>query len=216
MGLDIYHKKVTDTPERCVSELMEDEFPSIIYACELPPAAFSRLGFDRFIKKELVPGYFDKVAIFLNEENKALAKPYLLNSKDPEEDFQLFMVGPLKDCEEKLLDFEIQNNLEPDTREILASNIEIGNRVIEFQSVLYDCKVKREILYYEEMGYQRKGMSAEFYEYFKKDAYYVEKRDFMKLLDFMDPENHMYDPENIRKNFIDNYEEGKSVLSLSW
>lgn len=67
-----------------------------------------------------------------------------------------------------------------------------------------------------EAGYQRKGVVSSFYDDFKNNGVYLNKCDFERLLNYLDVSDTLVDPKNIKKNFIENYEKGKSFLYVSW
>ncbi|HJU40742.1 MAG TPA: hypothetical protein VJ724_14325 [Tahibacter sp.] len=67
-----------------------------------------------------------------------------------------------------------------------------------------------------EAGYQRKGMDDAFYEYFAgRGDFFVREEDFMVLEGFLDPDCRDELLPNLRANFIDNYERGRSFLFVS-
>ena len=70
------------------------------------------------------------------------------------------------------------------------------------------------LLYYKEMGFQRKGMNSKFYEDFQSD-YYFDFKTVQRAYDYLqgDPINSLKQLRiNFRKYFIDNFVPGMSVF----
>lgn len=71
----------------------------------------------------------------------------------------------------------------------------------------------------EEVGYQRKGMKSGFYEAFSSPFLHWHRADVEKAMTFLDhdssddPETQRQIVEHFRVNFLDNFEEGRSLFS---
>ena len=212
MGLDIYHLKSTLSPKIRVIDQNKYKMASYVVLDELQnPEKFSA-----YVNNELLESFISKVALFETKEDLLLLKDLLENSKVLHDDYGLFLVGDERQNGEEILEFEVSQNLEPNTRSIHEDHLELQEKRIHFKTIVYECKIYQNIIYTEEVGYQRKGMNKDFYKSFLNDYYYTEKEAFEKLLNYTDPTNHMFNPENIKKEFIDTYEEDKSILYISW
>ncbi|MEV6771097.1 hypothetical protein AB0N05_21005 [Nocardia sp. NPDC051030] len=71
------------------------------------------------------------------------------------------------------------------------------------------------VIHIVDAGYQRKGMASGFYDHFRNLGHYVREEDFRMLEEFADPD-YFDTTANIRKNFLENYERGRSILTSWW
>lgn len=94
----------------------------------------------------------------------------------------------------------------------------------------YEKKIK--VLFYREVGYQRKGLNCHFYDDYKNDkiGYFVWSKAELERYkeDYCDePYEYQYPngemsgdiinpKENFQQNIIDNFEEGKDCVTFSW
>lgn len=69
-------------------------------------------------------------------------------------------------------------------------------------------------IYYKEVGYQRKGFNAKFYEDYQnnKIGYFVWTKAELERY----KKDYAEDPEEFQKNIIDNFIEGKCVVTFDW
>ncbi len=75
------------------------------------------------------------------------------------------------------------------------------------------------VLFFSELGYQRKGMRRRFFEVFENDKLYFDKQDVMKAYEFVEGDSNYALEEvqfNFRKHFVENFIEGESVVFASW
>ena len=204
MGLDIYHNKAV---------LTENPSTELIYLSQL---SGEKESLRAFVKQDIRKENFSLAAVFSCQSDLETASPILKASKDTYDFFQLF---GLKDDElfnSKLKHLENIYALEADSCEILDDYLDFGTQRIYFDVVNYHCSIKREVLYSINAGHQRKGMKAAFFEFFENDSFYTGKEYFYKLEEFLDSDSHMFDYENFLNSFLNNYEEGRSFLSISW
>lgn len=78
---------------------------------------------------------------------------------------------------------------------------------------------KTVLIYFQEKGYQRKGMHSDFYRDFKNDALYLDLATVMKAYEYIEDVNSEYCSvlkSNFKTNFIDNFIEGESLFFVSW
>ena len=74
------------------------------------------------------------------------------------------------------------------------------------------------LLYYKELGFQRKGMNSKFYEDFQSN-YYFDLKTVQRAYEYLhgDHINSLKELQiNFRKYFIDNFELGRSVFFVSY
>lgn len=73
----------------------------------------------------------------------------------------------------------------------------------------YIIPVKTKGIYVEKIGYkQSMGFKSAFYNEFDFGYYYGRKEDVIKALEYLYPEDY----NNFKRNFVDSFEEGKSVF----
>ena len=98
--------------------------------------------------------------------------------------------------------------------------ITIGSKDLEFMTASTLKTVMVKGVYYNEVGYQRKGMNGIFYNDYTKYFLWGNKEDFIKAYDsgYCDnDENTLKEmQEYFKENFLDNYIFGKSLLLASF
>ncbi len=209
MGLDITHMKLslikTDTTEMYLKDEimlgMKDvnNFPDDIYS------------------EKLVNGFWEFIAIFKNNEELEFAKPELERLNDGYRNFKMIVSKTDNQFKEKINHFEKEHKIEKvkKTKSLIEVNLKNGSKIL-FESLCYEGELNCKVAYFQEVGYQRKGMGNGFSNYFKNDSFYSELKNFEKLLDFYSRNNHMYEEGNIKNNFIKNYVKGESLMMISW
>ncbi len=78
---------------------------------------------------------------------------------------------------------------------------------------------QEDIIYFESIGSQRKGMKDLFYSDFSNDNCYFELKDFLKAYQYLKADHISSLKElqqNFETNFIEKFEQGKSILFVSW
>ena len=164
MGLDLYHLKASD------NQIKEDWF---LHKDALPSSAFNEYNFSKFVNRKIVEDYFDRVAFFLSEEDRKQVKPVLTNNLSEHRAYDLFLVGTMEENTQELSNFEAAQSLVRNNDNISEETIIIKSREIKFKALMYKSKLDCEIIYYDEVGHQRKGMNADFYQsqYFANDEF---------------------------------------------
>ncbi|WP_316772336.1 hypothetical protein [Pedobacter frigiditerrae] len=74
-------------------------------------------------------------------------------------------------------------------------------------------------IYFDEKGFQRKGMSASFYTDFENDGVYFDLVSVLKAYRYLVADHISTLTElrlNFQENFIDNFIEGESIFVVSW
>ncbi len=209
MGLDITHWKLSSKKNDSAQMFLKEEI-------ELGMRDVNRLP-EEVYTNSIVDGFWEFVAVFDNDQDLQSSKKELEELNDGYRHFILILSRTDELFEEKIKKFEIDNGIKDFNKN--QNNIELelkDTRKIQFKSICYEGKLKRKVAYFQELGYQRKGMGDGFSEYFTNDSFYCEQKNFKKLLDFNSPINHMYEEGNIEKNFIQNYAQGESILMISW
>jgi hypothetical protein len=75
------------------------------------------------------------------------------------------------------------------------------------------------VIYYEEKGYQRKGVAAGFINVFENNKLYFQKEDVIRVKSFLKAENDASQAlleQRFQENFIDNFIEGESIFFINW
>ena len=78
---------------------------------------------------------------------------------------------------------------------------------------------KAEVIYFEQIGFQRSGMKNEFYSDFQNDKLYFDLQSVKKAYNYL-RENHIMTlaelQKNFQENFINNFIEEQSIFHVSW
>jgi len=75
------------------------------------------------------------------------------------------------------------------------------------------------VIYFQQEGYQRKGMNSKFYSDFENDKLYFDLESLRKAYNYLEADriNSLKElQQNFQENFIDNFIEGKSIFQVSW
>lgn len=215
MGLDIYHYKMIPPPgegreKAYIKMYLRDLLPSVVRRYGLDRIAYGVPAWDTHHRLSIFPDLRSKdIAI-----EKRLIRPY-------ETEGVHWLLGTVASCADQVRELEEKLGLDSTraSRHDLKT-YEPDRTTMEFGETIYWSRTVTVMgSYVEEVGYQRKGMIPEFRREYFQDFHYPEYSRFLALpsyLDFEDDEDDgdFYKPymENLRKNFIDNYEEGRSLL----
>lgn len=91
----------------------------------------------------------------------------------------------------------------------------MGGRPLYFGTVAsYSRQITIKGAYYTEVGYQRKGMGAPFYEDYRGE-YYAQRERFLALPRYLDDDDRPELLPNLLRNFVESYEPGRSILWVS-
>jgi hypothetical protein len=86
----------------------------------------------------------------------------------------------------------------------------------------FDVDDIKKVIYFHQVGYQRKGMKGSFYKDFKNDGLYFDYFDLESLhraYSYLEADHISTLSElqqNFQKNFIDNFIVGESIFEISW
>lgn len=72
------------------------------------------------------------------------------------------------------------------------------------------------VIYWKEIGYQRKGMDPAFYEAFENCKLYFRKEDVLRASTYRSGVDSKYYQRTFQEEFIDNFIEGESIFLASW
>ncbi|AUC15548.1 hypothetical protein BTO06_10515 [Tenacibaculum sp. SZ-18] len=209
MGLDITHLQVVPNKEFDSFTLLKEEIKSSLKDVNL----LSENIFSRAFTK----GIWEYVAVFRNDEELQLGKSILLNKKDGFTDFKLFATETNPELKKLIVNFEDYNQLNSFNKHIFNDKFTVDRKLqIPYKSISYEGELMKEVAYFKEIGYQRKGMDSTFYNFYENESFYCQLENFQKLLDFNHPNNHMYQEGNIQKHFLNSYIKGKSILHIDW
>lgn len=164
MGLDIYHYKLTFKPKDPEDYILVEEWEQ---TCNVPFEHYKM-----YLEQKWIEEVFYSITVLKTEADK---KKYL--------DIPIFIFDGTESIlvEENCHDIDGQiaalitehGLLDYKQDDSLLSVDNIPTRTIFF------CKdVLKDVVYYEECGYQRKGMNNTFYKHFKKYEYFGKMEDF--------------------------------------
>lgn len=214
MGLDIYHLKAV--PDVVPSN--EDQH-RILYTDELPPEAFTDFGFDRYVRDVPDTELVHTVEFVADENTRRHAETRRKNEgSDPRT--ITYLIGSPDSHETDLRDVERRLGL------ARAQSVRYETKLsspagFSYSSshVAYSKPILRKGIYTTEVGYQRKGMTAGFDDYFDAllpDYYvFVRAEDFRAVTRNIAPELPAPTRSAIHENFAESYEPGRSLLVIS-
>jgi len=216
MGLDITHYKATlKLPEN--SELINigGQIRGIVGAETRDSFSDFNVPFEHFkdyIQLIDCPITIDTAIIVEDKNNFEYVTNHFSNS-----DYKLFLNND--DLNKNLNEYEDEKNLKEFRKHF-------GNSVLNKWKVLNYYKTeKSEGFYYQQVGYQRKGMNEKFWNRFCKDDIYdyALKEDFeyaskcVRKKQLFEPKTEFeLRKESFKKQFLNNYENGASFMSLSY
>lgn len=205
MGLDLVHYKAVTTPDEEFISFPPEEFP---------PEAFGVYAFDRWVQDLPVPQIVHS-AYFYRDETAARcdAKMRALYS---EPNGMSCWIGTPDEHESALREFEQLRGLDRSKADLSEEPVRHSEMLYRRTRLSYwGARVERGV-FVVEVGYQRKGMDSSFYNHFGgRGQIFVAEEDFSVLENFLCPEIRDELLPNLRENFIDNYERGKSLLWVS-
>jgi hypothetical protein len=91
-----------------------------------------------------------------------------------------------------------------------------ANFIIDKYLDVYEMK---KVIYFHQVGYQRKGMKGSFYKDFKNDGVYFDLESLHRAYSYLEADHISSLTElqqNFQKNFIDNFIVGESIFQISW
>lgn len=211
MGLSVSHIKLTSNP------LPESEYLYIVLLeveCNLPPSVYSK-----YITTINEPDYSKTIAVFNNKkEYEQLMKT---GDISPESFIKVLFSDNNKELDEQIKTCVKENTLVKLGRE---EYFLVNQKEIEYRELLYGEYKQEEVIYYNIVGEQNKGMGSDFYKLFK-DGFYGYKEDFELAYTCVGkdwvPFNEnddvtLFMRKNFKENFLDNYVFGESLFDVSF
>ena len=204
MGLDISHIQLTLYPKNASDFLYVEDWD---LQCNVPLEVYSK-----YIQKidELD---FNK-SIIVVQNDKDLEKLNKTNRFDTGNYLKIF-IGQYDDQMKRDIDnFITREKL--DKLELSKISTERDN--VEYREISFGEPIKIEGIYYiDDIGYQRKGMSKQYYELFKLCELRGKKEDFELAYSCIEGSPRSYDDsaelkKNFKENFLDKFEFGTSLL----
>lgn len=211
MGLDVTHVKLTREPIEKGDYYLLDEWES---CCNVPLKHY-----EKFITDVEVFDFDKTIAIFNNEADlEQLKRNNLFN----EQSCMKIFIGKIDErLKKQVKSYIAREGL--DKLEMLQLGTEVQN--VKYHDISFGKKIMRKGFYLKVIGTQRKGMDPYFYKEFKRFLLYGKKEDFELayscvgnkfFLETFGKEEVQQMRNNFRKNFIDNYVFGESLLEVSF
>lgn len=208
MGLDLCHYKA----------LMEaapdpgDEY-MLFPPEELPPGALDQYGFDRYVRDHRIPQIVHFAYFYRHEGSARRDNPFPWSIDGPDDTSK--WIGTPESNERALGELEQRLGLDRSRATLSEKVVRRGAILYRRTTLSYWGYVIERGVFVVEVGYQRKGMSESFYEHFDgRGGIFFAEEDFRVLEDCLIPERRDELMPNLRANFIDNYERGRSLLYL--
>lgn len=207
MGLDIYHYKATLLKPKDLNPFSENYILEENY--EGFDVHFSY--FNNYIQIIDVPKTIKTLIFALKESELDEIKNFLNYEYDFFYESNILNINNVADR------FIIQNHLEGSLLHKWETPKWIGFHVFEWE--------KKSGFYFEEVGYQRKGMNERFRErfYSASNYYYTQKEDFefaLSCVDFYWDNDTQEEVEQRKRqfkaDFLDKYEDKRSWMNTSW
>ncbi|MEO1049905.1 MAG: hypothetical protein AAFX87_04750 [Bacteroidota bacterium] len=205
MGLDLWHYKLGEHLGTGCEYFLKEEVQCYLKTGFVP---------DFHYRHHKIQSFWEHVAIFETKEELIASSEYLDSQNDGYTDYKLRLTRE-KYFLDEIADFEQRNQLEEFQKSFEKHSISVRGEEIQFESILYEGSLTKEVVYLEEVGHQGTGMKSSFFNYFINDSFYMDWNSFLKLGEFIDGADYMK-VENIQTNFIENYEEGVSMMFMSW
>lgn len=211
MGLDITHYKATlEKPQTTDPTSICGETREGYNDFNVPFEHFKQ-----YIQEIDYPNILNTVIIVMQEYQLNHVKEFFKDSN-----YTFFLKTNEEEFNNLLTKHEIENDL-------IGLHKHMNDQVLGAKWIVLDYYeiLKKEGFYYEEVGYQRKGINSKFWDRFSSEDIYnfALKEDFEYAYSCIDyywssdtSEIVKLRKEDFKKNFIDNFESGASFLSLSY
>ncbi len=215
MGLDVCHYKLTLNPDDRNNYLETEGWDAS--SCNLPLDTFTSYIQD-------IPSVEFNKYILVIEDKRHLDK---IDKGILESAVQVYTGSAIEKVKDKIEEFILSQRLDKLERQYLTCESSGSNSESNctYQSISFAENTIVQGFYYNEVGYQRKGMSNDFYAKFKGYEFYGKKEDFENALKCVGDEwyiekwgqevvNKMR--EDFRRDFVDSFEFGLSLLYPSF
>ncbi|MCU0354688.1 MAG: hypothetical protein MUD08_13270 [Cytophagales bacterium] len=136
---------------------------------------------------------------------------------------QLVLLGWFTELENEIVAFEKENKLDCSRRYFMQSRegmlSQKYGKEISYTSISYTFPVLKKVIFFQQVGYQRKGMNPKFYEDFGNRNLYLHKADVIKASCYLNTASTNHAEElttHFKANFIDNFVEDESIFFGDW
>ncbi|WP_142685421.1 hypothetical protein [Chitinophaga polysaccharea] len=208
MGLDLFHVKLIAPPVDSIDFFYLDQLEgSPLLAPNLPP----------LVANLVEATYFFTIYIFQRKKYRN----YYTSRYGNNENNSAYLVGNLEELAEEISKIETDYYLDTGSRSVRESQLkdttDPGGPTIFSTQLSYPVAYsKRKVIYYQEAGYQRKGMDRKFYSDFGNYQLYFSKDDVINAERYLDTDFRPDVADHFKTSFIDNFVEGESVFYPSW
>ncbi|WP_212005216.1 hypothetical protein [Chitinophaga sp. HK235] len=206
MGLDLFHVKPCAAPVVGMAEYFD------LHELEACPGFIER---HRHLLTSLsYPDELFSIFIFAGVPHLRLYEHLFGKQED-----DMLLTGNMQDLMPLIRQTETEKNLAQAQRTDIESSFNHGPITIDFQIIQYRTVIPdKEVLYWEQHGYQRKQMHSRFYEEFINNKLYFSIDEVLLAYEFIEPckEEETETPLLFRQNFVDNFEGGTSIFFPSW
>jgi hypothetical protein len=207
MGLDAFHRIPS-------SVILDSEDFFYVSQLEQNPVFLSR--FSSYVKEREEKVFDFEILVFRSEEIRNIClnhHPYLRSKPS--------LVGVYEQLEEKIKQVAKEHNIHESPafttqpRDMTMS--QKHNRIIDYTKLVYQAGTEMvKVLYYKQLGYQRKGMTKGFYETFGSPFYCWEKKDVLLAASFLETDSSEKFRQDFISDFVNNFVEGESIFLGSY
>jgi hypothetical protein len=211
MGLDITHYKLSHSPNEEGNQLTVEDWDSI---CNVPLEHFSNYITD-------IWEYDFGKTIALVKDEQTLEKLKTDETFTKMNYMAVFIGTANNKLRTDLATFIKNEKLD----KLEKSGLTIEYNGIKYNELSFGERVKMKGFYYDEVGYQSKGMNKHFYDTFKEYIFWGKKKDFDLAYDCVG-DNYYKDSwshealgrlkANFKANFVDKFIFGQSILNTSF
>lgn len=202
MGLDVMHYKLTHSPKDLGDFLTLEDWD---FDCNVPISNYKNYITD-------IEEYcFDKrILIVKNNYDLEILNNVEFTNVDS---YMHVFVGEENAAMKQRIENYIQTH---QLHNLERSGLNIEHNNIQYSSISFGHLITVKGVYFNEVGYQRKSMNAEFYKKFNKYLW-GKKEDFELAYNCVDSEMYYKKARaHFKKYFLDTFEFGKSLLCASF
>ena len=208
MGLDLWHVRPSVKRDSTSEHFYLYEFEDFPEFIERHKDLFTEM---------IEPHDFFTIRIFSDDKSSKQYQKFFGSQNEA------YLVGNIEKLADEITQIETDNCLWKDESFITtgSSRDDMGilRGYIYHTDIIYPISYsKKKVIYYESIGYQRKGMNPKFYEDFNNCKLYLRKEHVLKASQYLDVDDQ-WGPtlnQDFKESFIDNFIEGESIFFASW
>ncbi len=207
MGLDIYHVKAVSEPVDPHDYIYWDRFLEYV-----APGS----GFEQYLRDDIPDSETIHVIRLISDQHDFERQRKVAEASVDATWTERYLFGDLESCKVAISGIAVKKGLRTDG-DYCDGYIDYPDgtyRGGDDHFVGWWRRTRRKGFYYIDAGYQRKAMIDRFREDYDCGGLYVHRSRFSGLLDYVEDGWEDWVVENLRKNFIENYEERRSVLRI--